>query len=308
MAVTLSEIARVLQGEVSGRHVLAPGPGHSTKDRSLSITLSASSPDGFVCHSHAGDDWRDCRDHVASALGLPTDRWREPREPDPAEVARRREMRRRAEERHQAEIRRKQRQAVAMWERARDPRGTLVESYLRSRALTLTVELAGEVIRYHPTCPWGEGATAPAMVAPFRCIRTGEILGVHRTALTPEGRKIGRKMFGTAAGCAIMLDAEDAISTGLAIGEGIESCMSAQQLGIRPVWALGSTSNIAVFPVLAGIQSLTLLEERDSGASNRACAECGTRWHGAGRAVDMVLPKVGSDLNDQIMQGAAAWH
>lgn len=308
MPVTLSDIARALRGEVAGRHVLAPGPNHSTKDRSLSITLSASSPDGYVVFSHAGDDWRTCRDYVANALGLPSDRWRETRQPDPAEIARRREAQRRAEEQHQAEIRRKQRQAVAMWDRAGDPRQTVVEIYLRSRGLILPDEIAGDVLRFHPNCPWGEGATAPAMIAAYRCVQTGAILGVHRTALTPDGRKVGRKMFGTALGCAIMLDPEDAITAGLAIGEGIESCLSARQLGITPVWALGSTSNIAAFPVLAGIQSLTLLEERDGGASSRACTECGTRWHRAGRAVDVVLPKVGKDLNDQIMEGATAWH
>ena len=307
MAVTLSEIARALRGEISGRQVLAPGPNHSADDRSLSIKLSSSSPDGFVVHSHAGDDWRNCRDHVANALGLPTDRWRENREPDPAEVARRREAQRQAEERHQADLRRKQRQALAMWDGATHPRGTIVEAYLRSRALILPDEIAGEVLRFHPRCPWGD-STAPAMVAPFRCIRTGRILGVHRTALTAEGCKVGRKMFGTAAGCAIMLDGEDVITTGLAVGEGIESSLSARQLGISPVWALGSTSNIAAFPVLAGVQSLTLLEERDGGASNRACTECGTRWHRAGRAVDVVLPRIGKDLNDQIQEGATAWH
>ena len=63
-------IARALGGEVIGSNrVLAPGPGHSNKDRSLSIRLSQHTADGFVVHSFAGDDWRECHRHVRSLLG-----------------------------------------------------------------------------------------------------------------------------------------------------------------------------------------------------------------------------------------------
>jgi putative DNA primase/helicase len=68
---TLTEIAKALGGEVSGKSVMAPGPGHSAHDRSLSVTLSADAADGFVVHSHAGDDWRTCRDYVRSRVRLP---------------------------------------------------------------------------------------------------------------------------------------------------------------------------------------------------------------------------------------------
>ena len=64
----LREIARALGGEVVGANVLAPGPGHSRRDRSLSVTLSASAPDSFLVFSYAGDEWRDCRDYVAKRL------------------------------------------------------------------------------------------------------------------------------------------------------------------------------------------------------------------------------------------------
>ena len=50
--------------------MLAPGPGHSGKDRSLSIKLSPKSPDGFVVHSFAGDDPLVCKDYVRERLGL----------------------------------------------------------------------------------------------------------------------------------------------------------------------------------------------------------------------------------------------
>lgn len=308
MGMSLPEIARALRGKVVGNQVLAPGPNHSAKDRSLAVRLSAGSPDGFIVFSHAGDDFRACRDHVATALGMAPDRWRQDRPTDPAEEARRAKARQQAEAQERAAVARRQRSAVAIWQEARGPLGTIVEIYLRSRFLGLPEEIAGDVLRFHPRCPFGEGMTTPAMVAALRCVRTGDIIGIHRTALTPDGVKVGRKMLGTAAGAAIMLDAEDTVSTGLNIGEGIETCLAARQLGLRPTWALGSTANIAAFPVLDGIETLTLFGELgDGGASDRACTEVGTRWHRAGRSVDIVTPKIGNDLNDTLKGGATTW-
>ncbi|ABA04754.1 TOPRIM protein [Nitrobacter winogradskyi Nb-255] len=69
---TTREIALALGGEISGRAVLAPGPNHSTKDRSLSIKVDPTAPDGFVVHSFAGDNPITCKDYVRDKLGL---RW-----------------------------------------------------------------------------------------------------------------------------------------------------------------------------------------------------------------------------------------
>jgi hypothetical protein len=65
-------IAAALGGQVVGANkILCPGPGHSRRDRSLAVKLDAGAPDGFMCFSHAGDDWKACRDYVRSRLGLP---------------------------------------------------------------------------------------------------------------------------------------------------------------------------------------------------------------------------------------------
>ena len=66
---SLEEIARAVGGEISGGQVRAPGPGHSAKDRSLSIKLAA---DGdFIIHSFANDDAMECKDYVRERLGEP---------------------------------------------------------------------------------------------------------------------------------------------------------------------------------------------------------------------------------------------
>jgi putative DNA primase/helicase len=66
----LQSLARALGGEVNGDQVLAPGPGHSTKDRSLSVKIDVAAPDGFIVNSFAGDDAIMCKDYVRSKAGI----------------------------------------------------------------------------------------------------------------------------------------------------------------------------------------------------------------------------------------------
>src|SRR5262245_9436272 len=63
-------LARALGGEVEGNQIRAPGPGHSAKDRSLSVKLDANAPDGFIVHSFADDDAIACKDYVREKAGL----------------------------------------------------------------------------------------------------------------------------------------------------------------------------------------------------------------------------------------------
>ena len=69
--LNLQQLAQALGGDISGGQVSAPGPGHSPKDRSLSVKLDASAPDGFVVNSFANDDPILCRDYVRQKLHLP---------------------------------------------------------------------------------------------------------------------------------------------------------------------------------------------------------------------------------------------
>ena len=69
----LRNLARALDGDIAGDQVLAPGPNHTRKDRSLSVKPDMGAPDGFTVFSHAGDGWDACRDYVRDKLGMP--RW-----------------------------------------------------------------------------------------------------------------------------------------------------------------------------------------------------------------------------------------
>ncbi len=295
----LRTIARALHGEVQGQRVLAPGPGHSRIDRSLSVRLSSTAPGGFVVKSFADDDFAACRDHVGAVLGLPSDFWRTKgqgggsarplayvaaREPAPGLD-------------HAERIAR----ARAIWDTASDAHGNCVEVYLRSRGLDLPV--GADVLRFNPRTPWredsGEVIRVPAMVGCLREIQGDAITGVHKTRLTREGAKVGRKMQGKAGGSAIKLDPDDAVTMGLSIAEGIETAVQGRQLGFVPAWALGSAGGIAAFPVLGGIECLTIHAERDD-TNAKAVETCAARWHRAGREVVIVEPRTGSDLNDAV--------
>ena len=69
MSLTLQQVARVLDGEVSGEQVRAPGPGHSRKDRSLSVKLDDNGEP--IVHSFADDEDLKCKDYVRERCGLP---------------------------------------------------------------------------------------------------------------------------------------------------------------------------------------------------------------------------------------------
>jgi putative DNA primase/helicase len=306
----LQTLRRALGGEIVGRQLICPGPGHSPKDRSLSITISPSSPIGFLCHSFAGDDWRECQEYVCDRLGL------KPWSPDDGtERVRRLDIdcvEREVQEKPReltAEDRQRIARALEIWNQGVDPRGTLAERYLNhTRMLKLPDALVGKVLRFHPRCPWRDENTGmtifvPALIAAFRSIDTDEVTAVHRIALNPDGTKRDRRMFGIVRGTAVKLD--PAADT-LAIGEGIETAMAGRELGVVPSWALGSVGAISRFPILDGVKALTIIGEAGE-ASADAAKLCASRWRAAGRRVRILMPDAPhSDLNDELMNLKAA--
>jgi putative DNA primase/helicase len=308
----LRSIARALGGEVSGHQVLAPGPGHSPRDRSLAIRLDGQAPDGFLVHSHAGDDWRECRAHLRSRLGLPAwepgDEQQEQRTIKPSYIDKwdfgvidaETEDKTRAED----DLVRIER-AQALWSQASDPRRTIAEDYLRSRALVLPDELACSVLRFHPECPWrnentGRTDRIPCLIAAFRSVDDDIVTAIHRIRVDQPARwpKTDRLMFGIVRRAAVKLGAA---TCKLTIGEGIETCMAATQLGLGPTWAVGSVGAISFFPVLDDVSQLTILAEAGA-ASKRHVQICGRRWRRSGRRVFTSRSTLGSDHNDALMQ------
>jgi len=68
--LSLDSIARALGGEVRGNKVRAPGPGHSSADRSLTVWLTDDGSD-ITVDSFADDGKLLCKDYARSKIGLP---------------------------------------------------------------------------------------------------------------------------------------------------------------------------------------------------------------------------------------------
>lgn len=176
-----------------------------------------------------------------------------------------------------------------------------VENYLRSRAIAGPLP---KCIRSHPRL-WHSDlkSTFPAMVAPFRDIKSNTICGLHRTYLKVDGTgKItegtARKMLGRSKGAVVKLTPDDQVEQGLAIAEGIETALTVMQAGY-PVWATGAANGIAEFPVLAGIECLTIFADPDP-VGMVAAQVCAQRWHDAGAEARILTPTTGAghDWND----------
>ena len=162
-------------------------------------------------------------------------------------------------------------------------------------------------LRYHPALKHPVTAyTGPALVGlvtdatDYRIART-----LHRTWVRADGTKAPeadppRMLLGghRKAGAVIRLWPDDSVSGGLGIAEGIETALSLAH-GFAPVWAAIDAGNLAAFPVLAGVEFLTIAADH-APAGIKAARECATRWRTAGRRVRLVLPDAeGADLNDE---------
>jgi hypothetical protein len=308
----LAEIARALGGEINGRdRVTAPGPGHSPKDRSLTVRLCSTAPDGFLCHSFAGDDWRECRDYVRQRLGLPDwqpgDGREHHRTIGPADAAKWDfgTISTEVDDRRTEEDLERIKRAQKLWFEAKDPRGTAAEDYLASRALTLRDDLAGSVLRFHARTPWrnentGNTERVPCLIACFRSIDDDTISAVHRIRVDMAERwpKTQRRMLGIVFRAAIKLGPA---GDELLIAEGIETAMSPREAGMAvPCWALGSVGGISFFPIINGVRRLLIAAETGD-ASARAIKMCRTRWRSASRRTSVIRSSTGSDLNDGVM-------
>ena len=271
----LRALAHALGGDISGRNQISlPGPGHSRRDRSLSVRFVGGD---IIVHSHAGDDWRECKRHVESLLGA---------------TSRRREVLPWSSGDGDRSAR-----ARALWFEAREPRGTAAERYLKSRSIPLTNTSA---LRFHHRCPWPGGERHPCLLAAFRDLVTDELVAVHRIRVDRPDLwpKTERAMLGPVKGAAVKLVP---ITDTLAVAEGVETALAASLLGHGPAWALGSAGAVERLPVLPGIERLILLAENNE-ASVSATTACGHRWLRAGRKATRVWPDRGyDDLNDELL-------
>lgn len=261
--MSLRAIVRRLGGDLydGGRRANIPAPGHSARDRSVSLLEK----DGRVLvHTFGDGDWRAARDHLRS-LGLLD-------EPGPVRgtaVARTRTVD------DQARAARRQ-TAARLWREGRGLAGTLSARHCRGR--DVRGELPGpEAMRHHPGAPlsvYRPGrATRPALMAGV-VGPDGTITAVELTYLTSCGRRafdlaLPRKTVGVLpAGSAVRLDPAEPT---LLVAEGVFTALAARRRFGLPTWALLSTSNMRRWRPPPQVRSVLIAADR--GADGEASAQ-----------------------------------
>ena len=190
--------------------------------------------------------------------------------------------------------------------------GTLAETYLRARGVVEPESFAD--LAFHPALRHPSGHTGPALIATFRRLDNDAPQAIHRIWLTADGSgkaeiAAPKMMLGPVRGCAIKLVPDAEVTGGLGISEGIETALATMScFGWRPIWAMGSAGSIAQFPVLPGVECLTIFSDNDMNqAGIKAARTCAERWRDAGRDVMILLPRgVGDDWADAATVGRAA--
>ncbi len=249
------EVTRKLGGDWCGSYGLAPGPGHSKKDRSLKIAPHRSDPYDVLLHSFCGDDWRPIKDHWRRTGLLPVKDFR-PAARDPVAREKAKAEARERERLDAAEKERKRRWVNALRHRGERSKGTVVEGYLTDTRRLKNPPL--QALRYLPAGLAGQ--PYPAMLAAFGIpdepepgeLRLDEVSGIHLTFLDGIKKapmKPVKIMHGTCKGLPIVL-APPNDGLALCIGEGIETTTRLNERLNVGAWAAGSAPFL---PALANV-------------------------------------------------------
>ena len=276
----------------SKRYGFACCPCHTDKTPSLKIK---DGPDGdVILHCFAGCAWRDIKDDLRQRgllppLNGPRERGTSPKAPPGHDG----EGRAAADENSRIEAARK------IWREALPTPGTPVETYLQGRGIAAPIPLS---IRYAPNLRHTPtGMFLPTMVAAIQG-PDRRIMGIHRTFFRADG--IGKvpftkpkMMLGRCGQGAVRLAKA---GPKLAVGEGIESCLSVLQETALPVWAALSTSGIKALILPSCVKEVILLPDGDE-PGEMAAKAAARRFIAEGRRVRIARPPQGMDFNDVLM-------
>lgn len=178
--------------------------------------------------------------------------------------------------------------------------GTATERYLRARGIGLEML---PTIRHH------RGLRHPDDKKKYQCMVAAvqapgrKITGVHRTFITPAGRKLAMEKvkfaFGPTSPGAVRLAAA---AEEMAVGEGIETCLSYMECRAIPTWAALSTSGMrsVQLPPLPLARIVHIAADNDENKAGEMAADAlALRLRKEGREVVIDFPPGGlKDFND----------
>ena len=137
------------------------------------------------------------------------------------------------------------------------------------------------------------------MVAAVTTWPDHDVVAVHRTFLTADGRKkasvsLNKMMLGQCSGGAVRLAQAD---EELTLAEGIETALSILQVTGKPTWACLSTSGLKAVLLPSQVKTVTIAADGDE-AGEKATQEAARRFHLEGREVRIARPPAYMDFND----------
>jgi putative DNA primase/helicase len=192
--------------------------------------------------------------------------------------------------------------ARRIWRESRAADGTIVEHYLRSRAITIRPPAS---LRFHPNLRHPTGVYAPAMVAAVQC--DSEIVAIHRTFLKSDGSGKApldppKALLGPAKGAAIRFAKA---AEALALTEGIETGLSVMQAcpGLA-IWCAISSSLLPHIHLPVCVREVIIAIDADQ-AGERAAREAAETFVNEGLRVRIARPESGLDFNDYLKTKSA---
>lgn len=281
--MTLKTIVEKLGGDLyaAGRRASIPAPGHSAKDRSISLMLVGNR---VVVHAFNGVDWREVLDDLRRRDLIDAHN-------APLSLSG-------ANQGVSAVIHTPDRDRLAaarrIWDGGRAVHRTLSERHLRRRHIERALP-GGDVLRHHPEAPisaYGVSSRGkPALLAAISDAE-GALTAVEITYLDPNGRRavglrLPRKTVGLVPpGSAVRLDPA---APEMLVAEGLATTLSATEAFGLPGWALLSIRNLRSWSAPEGVRSVLIAADR--GEDGEASAELlALRLRRQGLRVSIWLP------------------
>jgi hypothetical protein len=196
---------------------------------------------------------------------------------------------------------------------ARDVRGTIGETYLRE---TRKITLIPDDMKFLSHCRYvvpGDSKPEllgqfPAIIVPLRRFDTGELIAVQRIYLQPDGsdklwingQRCKPKTLGLIGGAAAILTPY-AAGDEIALGEGVETCLSAAMLmkERRSVWCSCGVGNSRRVVIPPATPRIILLVDNDADG-RKGALEAAAAFEDQDFRVIRKSPPRGKDFNDYI--------
>ncbi|MBU2166758.1 MAG: toprim domain-containing protein [Alphaproteobacteria bacterium] len=278
--MTLHRIVAAVGGDLysDGRRANIPAPGHSARDRSVSLLLT---DDRVVIHGFGGSDWRIVRDHLRSA-GLIDHTGRLIGGARPGPSAPRPDLRVRLQT------------ASDIWAGCRPLyRGDAGDRHLRHRAVAGVDDPLN--LGCHPEAPISvyrpRGRGRPALIARISDaqdrLTAVEVTYLDRNGRLASGLRLTRKTVGQVpSGAAVRLAP---VGPEMLVGEGVVTTLSAMDRFQLPGWALMAANNLAAWTPPSLVRRLLIAADRGA-AGERAAERLRRRLAVVGLDVRIRLP------------------